>query len=150
MKLADSVAYLSYALKLRELGVRQDSLYYFVDTRKSWKQRNCPDHTMKFVPFCNLSQDDHECELILGYANALDLRKGYNDSEPLSTFTVAESGLALPERYLSWKKENNDGYVCSYPLDTDVNPHHGEYADTEANARAKMRIHLIEKGIIKP
>lgn len=137
LTLADSVAHLSYALKLKDLGVRQDSLWYFVDTRKSWKQRNLPDHSLRFIPFCNLSQDDPECELILGYANALELREGYNESEPLTTFTVAELGEILPT-----KRYDDDMWKQIWEWE--------ESGLSEANARVKMHIHLIEKGIIKP
>lgn len=41
MELKDQVCSLKYAKRLKELGVEQDGLFTYVDTRKSWKEYNC-------------------------------------------------------------------------------------------------------------
>ena len=57
-----------------------------------------------------------------------------------AAFTVAVLGEMLPEGYGSFR--NPYGWVC----DSDEDP--SEMADTEADARAKMLIYLIEKHLV--
>lgn len=60
-------------------------------------------------------------------------------------FNVAELGSICPPDTISWKGTESDFYYCIYQDEKD-----GIFRDlTEANARAKMLIHLIEKGIVK-
>ena len=71
-----------------------------------------------------------------------------------SAFTVAELGEMLPETFDDFKhelymfKQQDDYFLCYRDK---RGWHHSEAEDkTEANARAKMLIHLIEKGVVKP
>jgi len=63
-----------------------------------------------------------------------------------SAFTVAELGEMLPEdSCYSYRQSGGSKWKCKdYNSDCD-----GWEDDTEANVRAKMLLHLIEKGIIK-
>ena len=77
--------------------------------------------------------------------------------ETYSAFTVAELGEGLPDNLILiltpdnsaiwniWKK--NGHWFLSYG---DFEEHtYKDEADTEANARALMRIYLIENGLVK-
>ena len=121
MKLEEQVCSLKLAKKLEKLGVKQDSIF-----------THCKDW-----------YGDH---IIFG-AEAL------NWKERVSAFTVAELGEMLPTLGIVWCK-SSDGNgkdfwwgKTNYPsLEKQI-----EADDfTEADARAKMLIHLIEKGIVKP
>lgn len=121
MRIEDQVCGLELARKLKELGVKQDG-YFF------WMKLNKP-----------------VIEWILAINNQhLDQDKG-----DVSAFTVAELGEMLPE-YLSINGETF--YYRAYK--NQVTYHHPKMCeivvggDTEADARAKMLINLIERGII--
>lgn len=120
MKLEDQVVSLELAKKLKELGVKQDSLWFW-----TWAEWN----------------KEVEWVLILE-----DKRAGLK-KETFSAFTVAELGEMLPEGYRSYYYNGhpsggnwmcNDGEILGVAD-----------ANTEADARAKMLIYLIKEGIIK-
>ena len=74
------------------------------------------------------------------YLNSDSMPKA--DGQACSAFTVAELGEMLPcfDGRITMPWHNEDGWrshYCQEPL-------------TEADARAKMLIHLIDKGVIKP
>lgn len=119
MKLEDQVCALEYARKLKELNVNQES--YF-----EWLYR----------------PDLDKWEVSPRFKNPL----GY------SAFTVAELGEMLP----SWCKSQKIVTANLTPTKKwCCAAHPQEYeskylsADTEANARAKMLIYLIENGLVK-
>ena len=139
MKKEDQVCSLEPAKKLKELGVEQDS-YWF------WFKGHCNDKwslepTILAKPV---------------------MRKGLESGKILHAFTVAELGEMLPtncytQRYLSKDhpvtKENkkrikhmkaNNWYCVRY----DDNFDNLFGSPTEANARAKMLIYLIENNLI--
>lgn len=111
--------------KLRDLGCKQDSLWY-------WRKR---------VDFGSPGWGKTYWVLQLG-----------SGGDPvISAFTVAELGEKLPRMSSSIHLKDdyshkpwNGKWVCLENGKIEC------VADTEANARAKMLIHLIEKGIIKP
>jgi hypothetical protein len=134
MKLEEQVVSLELAKKLKEMGVKQES--YF-----GWDE----------------------------FGNLNDIY--YYDKYPghyfFSAFTVAELGEMLPPginidvgmEFNTWQFGTNPKTWCCQYRETrltirencarrtfPINPFDG----TEADARAKMLIHLIEKGIIKP
>lgn len=115
MKLEDQVVSLELAKRLKELGVKQESFFYW------------------------------DGQLLRPAIYAGD---GHNLGVPLSdkifaAFTVAELGEILPDH--SYAQKRDDGYwECGYHLAL------GKIAKTEADARAKMLIYLLEQGLVKP
>lgn len=128
MKLENQVCSLKLAKKLKELEVRQESL---------------------FVWFSNSTLPENK---IPSGVWLLEYKEGLIDrSVPLhrvvSAFTVAELGEKLPKYFISWLIA--DGWCCSTPLNWVGDfEEHEEYAKSEASARAKMLIYLIENKLI--
>lgn len=115
MELKDQVCSLELAKKLKELGVKQESLFYWVNqvAMKGAETIWFPDDPKELKPY-----------------------KHY------SAFTVAELGELLPKK--TGYKKVNDLWIARHS--SDRNTHFDD--KTEANARAKCLIHLIEKGVI--
>lgn len=135
MNLESQVCNLELSKRLKELGVKQESLFSWVNDRgKSaiwdetmWSEFETPNNP-KFIA---------------------------------SAFTVAELGEMLPKGYVTgytvWDDENKknachwyrtDALGKATPANADRNPPvitETIYASTEANARAKMLIYLKEK-----
>lgn len=110
MELEKQVVSLELAKKLEELGVKQESLFY-------WRR-----HKVK--------------GMVIEY--------GRNDLDEYLTaaFTVAELGEMLPDRTRTDKRDGSSWVSCEELVKPEI-------ADTEADARAKMLIYLIENGLIK-
>jgi hypothetical protein len=120
MKLEDQVCSLELAKRLKELGFIQDSWFCWCIT----------------APILTSSGTDHapqwrELHLLDKYT-----RKKFDYIDSYSAFTVAEFGICL-----QWEKLYIFG--CPEQLLDFVNG-----SDTEANARAKILIHLIENKMI--
>lgn len=121
MKLDDQVCSLELAKRLKELGVKQNALF-------SWN---------KYGTFFTQQMEPED--------------------SPISAFTVSELGEMLPtedeQNYTVVTYRGPSGFwFCDL---TNFKGESGLYPkvireDTEADARAKMLIHLIEKGIVKP
>ena len=139
---------LEYAKKLKELGVKQDSVWYWVKEKDNE------------VPFKN------GCELRLEWGN--DFYPNYKpathhdiwgveDCGYYSAFTVAELGELLPAdeeyrpAYYTKRESNGKWWMFSYECDEGgcAEVCQDIYADTEANARAKMLIYLLEYKLIE-
>ena len=134
MKLENQVVSLELAKKLKELGVPQRSLFVYVP---EW------------------AKDD----------TLVDFRIEHNDGgwdkTCIAAHTVAELGEMLPEYKHGykvvrtyWGDQRGVGAEVSLPdkyYQDDENSRHAttHYADTEADARAKMLIYLIENNLIK-
>lgn len=120
MRLEEQVCSLELAKHLKTLGVRQESAFYWYN-----------DHHGNIQPdLFNARIIGSECLYVA------------------SAFTVAELGVLIKEHLddsiiqdLFFENKNptliRDGIVVFT-------------AETEANCRAKMLIHLIGKGIVKP
>lgn len=135
MKLEDQVCSLELAKKLKELGVKQESaLVWSLDVVDG---------------FCLVLREIQEPDI------------GPNDC---AAFTVAELGGMLPghigmDWFLQFWKSDFSG-PASFSINykdpkTEGKPEIGWMLETiiekkEADARAEMLIHLIEKGVIKP
>ncbi len=121
MKLENQVCSLKLAKRLKELGVKQESLYYWVEKHGEYLLRN-------------INQK--------GDWDDTNWRKSY------SAFTISELGELLPVGFHIDKYKDlfriGGGQIY---LDTDVEPYDFE-AKTEANARAKMLIYLLENKLI--
>jgi hypothetical protein len=129
MKLEQQVCSLDLAKRLKELGVHQISLFWW----QFWLER--PE------------------DVALRYK---DDRFGHRDVQDISAFTVAELGEMLkeycgldhqdmPRWYRSHTEEPHSWVVYVPDIDGDD---YEMSALTEADARAKMLIYLIENNLI--
>lgn len=131
MKLEQQVVSLDLAKRLKELGVKQEALYW-------WSDNTVPATLWNFDA---LGEE---------FPNKTDNIGEY------AAFTVAELGEMLKDVYFSkwetvwdsvgdnWRGSLNTGTTNSGQL-----IHHWVDADTEADARAKCLIYLLENGLIK-
>ena len=137
MKLEDQVTSLELSKKLKELGVEQESLWCWVCKRgRKWT-----------------SEEDH------WFLHETESSYNYKGNDKCSAFTVAELGEMLPNninenfRIYHLKLRNyGDSFGIAYELDNDEEDNwmlHDEIETTEANARAKMLIYLIENKLIE-
>ena len=118
--LEKQVTSLELSKRLKELGVKQDSIFWWVKHIKS-------------------GTNHYTWDLVFG--------KDENDlvNEYISAFTVAEHGEALPRNIHSYRDTDfkTEFWVCEQRFKN------REFADTEANARAEMRIYLIENKLVE-
>ncbi len=127
----NQVISLELATKLKELGVKQDSIWYWVQFPLS------PEYILGLRTFkgCLVnSSDDNGGSYITG-------------GDPISAFTVAELGALLPELCLSGKASSK--YYNCWWMETMLGPikHYNSCQSVkEADARALMLIWLIEQG----
>ena len=128
MKLEQQVVSLELAKKLKELGVKQESLFY-------WKGIQSVNEG-SFYDVVELGDK----KSFLGL-----------DTEILaSAFTVAELGERL-NSYCETRKVGNEAMIkdgMKYVVYYELRKYHKEYADTEADARAKMLIYLLENSLL--
>lgn len=133
MKLENQVCSLESAKRLRELGVKQESLFYWIHTVRGPEIFN---H--------NIIENGEVCGV--------------------SAYTVAELGEMLPKKIISQDIRTPLTKEATYYLDCSFTSHsfkvhyvlgngpgeiNYEEANTEAEARSKMLIYLIENGIVK-
>jgi len=138
MKLENQVCSLEYAKKLKELVVKQESLWAYFYVAKTYE--NIKDKKI----------DESKYEIIL-IENEHDGFLGYKLIA--SAYTVAELGEMLPE-YI----RTNAGYLQLVTVKIskkwEVRYNLGQemyklfYNETEADARAKMLIYLLENKLI--
>lgn len=121
MKLEDQVCSLELSKKLKELGVKQDSIFHWVISEDGEWQLYDPTEYK-------------------GWEEHLE------PNEEISAFTVAELGKMLPVTSWSCSTLVSGKSFCFY-LDPALNRF---IEDTEADARAKMLIYLIENKLVKP
>ncbi len=156
MKSEQQVTSLEISKRLKELGVEQESLWYYTDTRKSWKEYNQVDG--KFIAFDGMCESDSELELNYTLDKAKLASHGYNEDDPISAFTVAELGEMLAGKI----KTKNGGTVLSitkrgvrWYVTYEAYANAGVQAidiegfddESEANARGKMLIYLLENNL---
>lgn len=144
MELKDQVVSLEIAKRLKELGFKQESLFWYVINNRPEKERT-------------------ESELEAYLTNIWDTdRWGDDFGDKCAAFTVAELGEMLPisfhngltkefesVAYLNFERSNNIFWKVGYKFNSG-NLMFGQYAETEAAARGKMLIYLAENGLIKP
>lgn len=119
MELSKQVVSLELAKRLKELGVKQESIF-------SWCLNPRPDDTWYIAD--QVWTDDR-----------------YSLRDKVSAFTVAELGESLKDYQMEclWFEEKRQ-WGCFQTLDG----RDAHYADTEADARAKMLIYLLENKLI--
>lgn len=132
MKLENQVISLDLAKRLKELGVKQGSFWYWCKIA---------------ILTGHQESVSHEWQL---------LARGGQGLEYSSAFTVAELGEMLPEElvidgewstFLETAKAEKAWHVY-YHNDDMPRTLHLEYADSESDARAKMLIYLIENKLV--
>jgi hypothetical protein len=133
MKIEDQVCFLEQAKRLNELGVNQESLIYWWH---KW-EGNSDDDAGK---------------------NILTLTQHSNTIPVASAFTVAELGQMLPDIIASehlysyqqarnWSDTRLPKHRLVYWFSNDIELHRVD-AETEADARAKMLIYLLENQLL--
>lgn len=125
MKLEDQVVSLEIAKELKELGVKQDSLWYW--------------YLNKTKGTCYLSDN-----FIISRPDQVE--------RICSAFTVAELGNIMFDNslwasYATRFKEKHRKWTGR--IGTSVKKRQQVYADTEANARGKMLIYLLKEGLLE-
>jgi hypothetical protein len=126
MELKDQVCTLESAKRLRELGVEQESLFY-------WD--------------CDLAFTEQQDMWTLSYGEIDAVKAGY--ATKVSAFTSSELGELLPGEInnssdLSSIKMQGGDWLVSY-----TNSQTSEFMElNEAEARAKMLIHLLENNLM--
>ncbi len=136
MQLIDQLASLELCKKLKELNVKQKSLFYWNDI----DDNNEEGHPINRIELLNYPFLSNYCT-------------------PYSAFTVAELGEMLPDKIkdddeeICWfyHDKNNGCHRISYvhSCDEQCSPFIEVKGETEANARAKLLIHLLENGLME-
>jgi len=134
MNLESQVCSLKLARRLKELNVKQDSLFYWFDM-EIHKYLFCKyyEQYSKFVD--------------------LDIKDGF------SAFSIAELGEILPDSlcikgehpnfFIAKGTQEENKFTVGYStMETSITPFFTEY--NEANARAKTLIYLIENQLFTP
>lgn len=130
MKLENQVVSLELSKRLKELGVKQESAFYFETITNDEGDRAVTN--LRFGKF----YDDAANKKHVSY---------------ISAFTVAELGELLPINFRSYRWAGHpDGEAWFCNDDSIVGVSERVTECTEADIRAKMLIYLIEKGIVKP
>lgn len=122
MKLKNQVCSIKLARKLKELGVKQKSLYYWAVEMDKGRE------TRKW----SLTRAEH---LLPSHPK-------------VSAFTVAESGEMLPSFWVTWKgKSGKKWYGGNIPWKEKLIEQEFCNHGTEANARAKVLVYLIKNKL---
>lgn len=137
MDIEKQVCSLELAKQLKELGVKQESLWYWENGYREYAYGHK-----------NYQKDDGCLWRLLNFQPAVS-------KEYCSAFTVAELGEMLPWRTVSGKIRDMDkleeikiiGYWCDFVNKEDESSTE-QRADTEADARAKMLVYLLENRLI--
>lgn len=139
MKLEQQVTSVELSKRLKELGVKQESLFYW---SSKIKHENTGDGFKRVDDVWNLE------------ANGFVYPTGREHC--LSAFTVAELGEMLPDNFcdilnpywLTCEKVGKweIGYVNAH---NQIHSAQSFEADTEADARAKTLIYLIENNLVE-
>lgn len=128
MKLENQVSNKELSEILDKLGVKQESLFYWIKnfhTNDPWRIGDKVD----------ISNNND--------AISRGLEPWFVIGS--SAFTVAEHGEAFPTKYITSEKREDDRWYIQF---NNIEHFKEIDDDTEANARAKMRIYLIENKLI--
>lgn len=125
MDIESQVCSLNLARHLKELGVKQESYFYWI------KQLLADTYLLHYVDSNHWSCD------------AKMFKENFPDK--YSAFTCAELGEMLPD-FIELSKVENIKIATCYSEDNNVSM----IDDTESNVRAKMLIYLIENNLLNP
>lgn len=132
MKLEQQVCSLELAKKLKELGVKQESVF--------WWRNDYPNNPGKYPDTWYIIPDSEYP--YTGPHRAVEYERGLH---LLPAFTVAEFGEMLPDMF--YGSSHDEQHIRKYVTAFDG---HSESEASEADARAKMLIYLIENKLIPP
>jgi len=123
VELSEQIVSLKLSKPLKELGVKQESLFYWVNGELISNENF---QNMDLLERILFSQEVHEY---------------------YSAFTVSELGGMLPD-WTETVKRMKDDWVCIIRhKHNDINDY--SFGETEANARAKMLIYLLENKLME-
>lgn len=124
------VSSLELSKRLKELGVKQESVFKYCGGHTDYHDSD--EGVFELCPNTDLLDDDEYC-------HTAEMTCEFT----ISAFTVAELGEMLPKN-LPWTSIT--GYLQrSWSCEI---TNHREGADTEADARAKMLIYLLENNLL--
>jgi hypothetical protein len=154
MILSDQVCSLEYAKKLKELGVNQESLFWWYQHNKKkyptdWcimysSYDSIPDRYSAFTP----------AELLQLLPNRITLTEG----EPYNSFQLRiEKGIWIKDMDDPNKLHQSEMYMVNYYCDSTSQEINWMFSsmtknmtdENPANALAMMLIYLLEQGLIK-
>lgn len=157
MTLESQVCSLELAKRLKELGVKQESLFWWYQSSQMTRG--------KIFEGSTAPEQNWSVKIVWKLGDAVDeAEERCNHGDFYSAFTVAEIGQLLPWRSKRMDTVNNaelvftklhngtDIFVCAY-WDEDSDHLYGGMKvrfddENEANSRAKMLIYLIENKLI--
>lgn len=122
MHIPDQICSLELSKRLKELGVKQESLFYRFQGQ-GYQYIFCKEYE-QYSPHVNL-----------------DIKDGF------SAFTVAELGTLLPAWFDSAKRKDDD-YICRY-FEKEQDKSYCSFSEKEADARAKLLIYLLENKLME-
>lgn len=146
MKLEQQVVSLELAKRLKELGVKQESMVYFAHEGKLRLDASLYESYLE-------DRNDRDMPFRGKYASWL---KEVNGGEIYSALTVAELGEMLPEEieineqsyWLEFGRTLGRLHLVGYRKNGTHDTYFEHTDDTEANARAKLLIYLLESKLI--
>lgn len=134
MNLEDQVCSLDSAKRLKELGVKQESLWWWC------------------LPPMNIKTELLFRGIYHMYspAEGTSFKKSTfgDDTNWYSAFTIAELGEMLPKVYITWRDTlvGDEWWLCDDRTKGSTDTY--QYAKTEADVRAKMLVYLLENKLI--
>jgi hypothetical protein len=151
MKLEQQVVSLELAKRLKELGVKQESLFYwnFVGYSEI-TPNNCRNCVGKAECTCDRAPSGYEWIISSSRPDFGEDREIEQTTEGFSAFTVAELGEMLKSGMSNGHMQFDRRWVCEYePVtgDGEIKTIKG-YGNTEADSRAQLLIFLLEKNFI--
>lgn len=129
--LEKEVCSLDLSKRLKELGFKQESLFYWFEHKENGR-----------VMLAYKTQVGYYNENGAGFSD-----RTLETCDIYSAYTVAELGEMLPENFRSGKGDKDSQFYCRVD-DEDFNPIHICFSDTEADARAEMLIYLKKNNLI--
>lgn len=134
MTLESQVCSLEFAKRLKELGVKQESYFYWnVPNPSQEEEMAYPEEELNPRIFTKKEWDE--------YAEDYTPPEGKMFPAP----TAGELGEMLPPNEITYSK---DGDKWCALLGSNIQEGHAEFADTLVDAMALMRIHLEEKSLL--
>ena len=127
MNIENQVCSLELSKRLKELGVKQESVFWW----RWWIPRQGSTYI----------HDGWKLNIYKGSNTEADQHKA------ISAFTVAELGEMLPTWFDSAKRQNDD-WVCRF-MELRTDKKHHSFGKTDSEARAKMLIFLLENKLME-